>query len=66
MAALGSDRAANVLQLLGEDEIESLSLEMAKLSPVAPETTDAIFSEIAARRRCADAAERAAWTSCAA
>jgi len=48
MAALGSDRAANVLQLLGEDEIESLSLEMAKLSPVGAETTDSIFGEIAA------------------
>ena len=48
MAALGSERAANVLQRLGEDEIESLSMEMARLSSVGAETTDSIFSELAA------------------
>jgi flagellar motor switch protein FliG len=48
MAALGSERAANVLQRLGEDEIENLSMEMAGLSAVGPETTDSIFSELAA------------------
>ncbi len=47
MAALGRERAANVLQRLGEDEIEGLSIEMARLSAVAPETTDSIFSELA-------------------
>jgi len=47
MAALGSERAANVLQLLGEGEIESLSVEMARLSPVAAETTESVFSELA-------------------
>jgi flagellar motor switch protein FliG len=48
MAALGSERAANVIQRLGEDEIESLSMEMARLSSVAAETTESIFSEVAA------------------
>jgi len=48
MAALGSERAANVLQRMGEDEIESLSMEMAGLSAVGAETTDSIFGELAA------------------
>jgi len=48
MAALGSERAAKVLQRLGEDEIENLSMEMASLSSVGAETTDSIFSELAA------------------
>ncbi len=47
MAALGSERAANVLQRMGEDEIESLSMEMAGLSAVGAETTDSIFGELA-------------------
>jgi flagellar motor switch protein FliG len=47
MAALGSERAAKVLQRLGEDEIESLSMEMASLSSVGAETTDSIFLELA-------------------
>ncbi len=48
MAALGAERAANVLQRLGEEEIENLSLEMAGLNAVGPDTTDSIFSELAA------------------
>jgi flagellar motor switch protein FliG len=48
MAALGSERAANVLQRLAEDEIEGLSMEMARLSSVGAETTDSIFAELAA------------------
>ncbi len=47
MAALGSERAANVLQRLGEEEIESLSMEMANLSSVGAEVTESIFSELA-------------------
>jgi flagellar motor switch protein FliG len=47
MAALGAERAANVLQRMGEEEIESLSMEMAGLSPVGAETTDSIFTELA-------------------
>jgi flagellar motor switch protein FliG len=48
MAALGSERAANVLQRMGEEEIESLSMEMASLSAVGAETTESIFGELAA------------------
>jgi flagellar motor switch protein FliG len=48
MAGLGSERAANVLQRLREEEIESLSGEMARLRPVGAETTDSVFSEMAA------------------
>jgi flagellar motor switch protein FliG len=47
MAALGSERAANVLQRLGEEEIEHLSMEMASLNSVGAETTDSIFTELA-------------------
>jgi flagellar motor switch protein FliG len=47
MAALGSERAAAIMQHLREEEIESLSLEMAKLTPVGDETTESIFSELA-------------------
>jgi len=46
MVALGSERAANVLQKLGADEIESLSMEMARLSSIGPETTDPILGEV--------------------
>ncbi len=48
MAALGSERAANVLQRLGEEEVESLSVEMARLSSVGAETTDSVLGELAA------------------
>jgi len=48
LAALGPSRAANVMQQLGPEEIESLSLEMAKLDPVGAEVTNSIFNEIAA------------------
>jgi flagellar motor switch protein FliG len=48
MAALGSERAANVLQRMGEEEIESLSMEMARLSSVGAETTDSVLGELAA------------------
>jgi len=47
MAALGSERAANVMQRMDDEEIESLSLEMARLSSVGMETTESIFSELA-------------------
>ena len=48
MAALGSERAASVMKRLEEEEIESLSHEMARLSSVGTETTDSVFSELAA------------------
>ena len=48
MAAIGSERAAAVMQRLGDDEIESVSMEMMRLNAVAAETTDSVFSELAA------------------
>jgi flagellar motor switch protein FliG len=48
MTALGAERAANVMQRMDEDEIESLSMEMARLSSVGAETTESVFSELAA------------------
>jgi flagellar motor switch protein FliG len=48
MAALGSERAASVMQHMREEEIEGLSLEMAKLSAVEQETTESILGELAA------------------
>ena len=48
MAALGPDRAAEVMQHLREDEIENLSLEMAKLGAIEEETTEAVLGEVAA------------------
>jgi flagellar motor switch protein FliG len=47
LAALGPARAANVMQQLGPEEIETLSLDMAKLDPVGAETTNSIFTELA-------------------
>jgi flagellar motor switch protein FliG len=48
MAALGSERAADVMQHLHEEEIESLSLEMAKMGSVEEQTAEAILGEVAA------------------
>jgi flagellar motor switch protein FliG len=48
MAALGSERAANVLQRLRDEEIESVSMEMARLDAVGSETTTSVFKEMAA------------------
>jgi flagellar motor switch protein FliG len=47
MTALGADPAANVLQRMGEDEIEALSIEMAGLQSVTASTTESIFTEVA-------------------
>ncbi len=51
MAALGPERAAEVMQHLREEEIEGLSLEMAKLGSVEEETTEAILAELAQAAR---------------
>jgi flagellar motor switch protein FliG len=48
MAALGPELAAEVIQHLREEEIESLSLEMTKLGAIEEHTTEAILSELAA------------------
>ena len=48
LVTLGSDHAAEVFKHLREDEIESLSLEMAKLYNVEPEVTGSVLEEFSA------------------
>lgn len=48
MAALGPDLAAEVMQHLREEEIEGLSLEMAKMGSVDEHVTESILDELAA------------------
>jgi flagellar motor switch protein FliG len=48
LCALGPDRAAEVFKHLHYDEIESLSLEMAKMQHVEPNMTTRIMEELAA------------------
>jgi flagellar motor switch protein FliG len=49
LAALGLERAATLIQLLGNEEIESVTREMAQLTTVGPDTTVQIFSEMVAQ-----------------
>lgn len=48
LVALGRDRAAAIFKHLREEEIESLSLDMAKLSSLDHNLTNAVFEELAA------------------
>src|SRR5437763_7822928 len=48
LVSLGPDRAAEVFRHLRDDEIESLSLEMAKLQRIDPMTTASVLEELAA------------------
>jgi len=48
LVSLGSDKAAEVFKHLRDEEIETLSLEMAKLQRVDPMTTGAVLEEFAA------------------
>jgi flagellar motor switch protein FliG len=48
MAALGSERAAEIMRHLREEEVESLSLELTKLGAIEERTTEAILVELAA------------------
>jgi flagellar motor switch protein FliG len=48
MAALGSERAAAVIQRLREDEVERLSMEMARLPAVGEEATQLVLREVIA------------------
>jgi flagellar motor switch protein FliG len=48
MATLGSDLAAEVMRHLRSDEIETLSIEIAKLGPIEEQTTEAILVEVVA------------------
>lgn len=48
LVALGPERAAALVGHLREDEIEALSLEMAKLRQIGQETTEAVLDEVVA------------------
>jgi flagellar motor switch protein FliG len=48
LVALGPEKAASIFQHLREDEIESLSLEMAKLNQIDHEVAGTVFEELAA------------------
>jgi flagellar motor switch protein FliG len=48
LVSLGPDRAAEVFKHLRDEEIESLSLEMAKLQRIDPLTTATVLEELAA------------------
>lgn len=48
LIALGPDKAAEVFKHLREEEIESLSLEMAKSGQIEPATSAFVFEELAA------------------
>jgi flagellar motor switch protein FliG len=48
LVSLGSEKAASILECLQDDEIETLSLEMAKLHFLDPDTTDGVLEELAA------------------
>lgn len=48
LVALGPERAAAIFQHLRDDEIESLSLEMARLKQVDHDTAAFVFEELAA------------------
>jgi flagellar motor switch protein FliG len=47
LAALGPDLAAEVVAHLSEDEIEALSLELARLDNVEPRAADQVLAEMA-------------------
>lgn len=46
LVSLGPEKAAEVFRHLREEEIEELSLEMAKLREIPQETVDAVYREI--------------------
>ncbi len=46
LVSLGPERAASLFGHLREEEIEALSLEMAKLRQVGSDTTEAVLSEV--------------------
>ena len=48
LVSIGTERAAQVFSRLKDDEIESLSLEMAKLQFLEPGMADGVLSELAA------------------
>jgi flagellar motor switch protein FliG len=48
LVTLGKDRAADIFKHLRDEEIETLSLEMAKLQRVEPATTEGVLEEMVA------------------
>src|SRR5690242_10958979 len=48
LVSLGKERAADVFRHLRDEEIESLSLEMAKLQRLEPATTESVLEEMVA------------------
>src|SRR5947209_3692180 len=48
LISIGTERAAQVFERLRDDEIEALSLEMAKLHFLEPGVADAVLNELAA------------------
>jgi flagellar motor switch protein FliG len=48
LVALGPEKAAEIFKHLRDDEIESLSLEMAKLSQIDHESVESVFDELVA------------------
>ncbi|MDX8153213.1 flagellar motor switch protein FliG [Patulibacter brassicae] len=48
LVSLGTDRAAQVFKHLRDEEIEALTLEMAKLGQVQPDHIEGVFEEAAA------------------
>jgi flagellar motor switch protein FliG len=48
LVSLGTEKAAEIFKHLRDDEIESLSLEMAKLQRIEPGTAEGVLEELAA------------------
>src|SRR2546423_13706306 len=46
LVSIGPERAAGLLSHLHDEEIEALTLEMAKMRQVAAETTEAVMTEV--------------------
>ena len=46
LVSLGPERAAELLSHLHEEEIEALTLEMAKMRQIGAETTEAVMTEV--------------------
>ena len=54
LVSLGPERASEILNFMKEDEIESLSLEMAKTRAIDPDTTEAVMEEVVETTQAAD------------
>jgi flagellar motor switch protein FliG len=54
LVSLGPEHAASILQHLPGEDIEAISLEMAKLRTIAPEASVAVFDELVATSEAMD------------